>query len=422
MSPRRRIDVLGGGTIEHVRAHLALCAPAFGATAHKLVGLFEAARAQGHFPEHEVRLHLTKMADPSSPLETNEDVAERVDRIVEDAASHVVVVNVAFADFRGDVLDERRAQRARLSSRAGPVLLRLVPTEKVLRRIRKERKDLFLVAFKATAGATPREQYRAALRLLKEASCNLVLANDVITKHAMVVTPEQARYHEGERDVALAGLVEMTALRSRGTFTRSTIVPGEPVAWSSAEVPRALRAVVDHCIARGAYRPFEGSTVGHFAAKVDGGTFLTSRRKTNLNRMSEVGLVKIETEGHDRVIAHGSRPSVGGQSQRIVFAEHPELDCIVHFHCAMRPGARVPIRPQRPYECGSHECGRNTSKGLAPLGPAWAVMLEGHGPNIVFSRRANPESIIRLIEESFDFDKPTDEDPVESPLPKLGVA
>src|SRR5688572_10764888 len=210
----RRIDVLGGGTIEHVRAHLALAAPAFGATAKKLVGLFEGARKEGLFAAHDIHLHLTRMADPSSSLETNDDVARRVDEIVANPASHVVVVNVAFADFRGDVLDERRAQRARLSSRAGPVLLRLVPTEKVLRRIRRERKDLFLIAFKATAGATPREQYRAALRLLKEASCNLVLANDVITKHAMVVTPEQARYHEGDRDTALAGLVEMTALRS----------------------------------------------------------------------------------------------------------------------------------------------------------------------------------------------------------------
>ena len=25
-----------------------------------------------------------------------------------------------------------------------------------------------------------------------------------------------------------------------------------------------------------------------------------------------------------------------GQSQRIIFKEHPELDCIVHFHCPVK--------------------------------------------------------------------------------------
>ena len=63
--------------------------------------------------------------------------------------------------------------------------------------MRRERTDLFLVACKATAaGATPDGQYLAGLRLLKSASANLVLANDTRTRLSMVVTPDQARYHE----------------------------------------------------------------------------------------------------------------------------------------------------------------------------------------------------------------------------------
>jgi ribulose-5-phosphate 4-epimerase/fuculose-1-phosphate aldolase len=160
--------------------------------------------------------------------------------------------------------------------------------------------------------------------------------------------------------------------------------------------------VVDHCIARGAYKPFLGATVGHFAVRLGDGRFLTSRRKTDFNRLPEVGLVLVEALGDHEVVAHGSRPSVGGQSQRIVFAEHPGLDCIVHFHCPLRAGSAVPVRSQRPFECGSHECGKNTSDGLLPFGPAWAVMLDRHGPNVVFSRNADPEQVIRFIEDNFD--------------------
>ncbi len=269
--------------------------------------------------------------------------------------------------------------------------------------VRRERKDIFLVGFKTTTGATPAEQFAAGLRLLKQSSCNLVLANDLHTRLNMVVTPEQASYHVTEdRREALAGLVEMALLRSQLAFTRSTVVPGEPVPWSSELVPDALRRVVDGCVARGAYKPFLGATVGHFAVALADGRFLTSRRKTDYNHLRDVGLVLVEARGESDVVAHGSRPSVGGQSQRIVFAEHPGLDCIVHFHCPLRQGSPVPVRSQRPFECGSHECGKNTSDGLRPFGDAWAVMLDRHGPNVVFSRRADPAQVLRFIEENFD--------------------
>jgi hypothetical protein len=225
----------------------------------------------------------------------------------------------------------------------------------------------------------------------------------------MIVTPEQARYHETtDRNAALEALVEMADARSHLTFTRSTIVEGGPVAWSDPRVPDSLRVVVDHCIRGGAYKPFLGSTVGHFAVKIGPSEFLTSRRKTDFNRLAEIGLVRVEAVGDDSVIAHGSKPSVGGQSQRIVFAEHPDLDCIVHFHCPLRSGVALSTRSQRPYECGSHECGKNTSSGLVPVAPGmWAVMLDQHGPNIVFSRHVDPNLVIRFIEATFDLTEST---------------
>ncbi len=224
----------------------------------------------------------------------------------------------------------------------------------------------------------------------------------------MVITPEEARYHvTNNRDDALRGLVEMIKLRSHLTFTRSTVVAGSPIPWDSPLVPTSLRTIVDYCISKNAYKPFNGATVGHFACKLNDNTFLTSIRKSNFNDLAKNGLVKVVTDGPDNVIAYGAKPSVGGQSQRIIFGDHPETDCVVHFHCPIRPGSQVPVRSQYEVECGSHECGQNTSRGLGRFGNLLAVYLDNHGPNIVFNRNINPQEVINFIEENFDLSEKT---------------
>jgi hypothetical protein len=391
---QKLVHVIGGGTVSHVRNHLALCAPAYGTTARRLAEL-----SQTQSDTMDVILHLTKMGDPKSKIETNDDLKRLVLELVDDFKTKIVFWNPAVVDFDGaigEVISGKYAERLKTSGPDGTAQsydLKLTPADKLVDLIRnggegrKPRKDIFLVSFKTTSGATPEEQYRVGLNMLKRSSSNLVLANDTVTRLNMVIVPEEASYHvTTDREEALKGLVEMAHLRSHLTFTRSTVVAGEPVPWESDLVPATLRAVVDYCISRGAYKRFRGVTAGHFAVKVDDTTFLTSRRKTDFNDMKNVGLVKVKTDGPDSVIAYGSKPSVGGQSQRIVFAEHPDADCIIHFHCPIKSGSLVPTVSQREYECGSHQCGQNTSRGLKKFGNLNAVYLQDHGPNIVFSK------------------------------------
>ncbi len=289
------------------------------------------------------------------------------------------------------------------------IVLALPATNALVASIRRERKDIYLAIVRVSLNERPALMYGRGLLAQKRLGINLVLAHDVGTGHTLVIGPEQSRYHEGEDLAATTnGFAEMIALRSGLTFTRSTVVDGAPVEWSDPLVPASLRIAVDHCIAAGAYKPVNGTTVGHFAVKVGDGEFLTSRRKTNFNELNRVGLVRVRATGDDEVIAYGSRPSVGGQSQRIVFREHPDADCILHFHSPLRAGSEVPVREQRPYECGSHECGKNTSAGLRNFGGIHAVMLEGHGPNVVFNRATNPERVIRFVEDNFDLAGRTD--------------
>lgn len=399
----KMIRIMTGGTFFHVRPHLALAAPAFGT-----VGLELSALCEEMIPEMDTQLVCTRMADPESNIETNEDVARVVNQWVEDERTKIIFLPVALCDFSGHVVGDSSSllpsgkNLSRLKS-GRTYSLHLRSAEKLIGKIRQTRKDIFLVGFKTTTKATEQEQYLSGLDLCKKASCNLVLANDIHTKMNMIITPEEATYHVGtNRKETLRNLVEMAKLRSHLTFTRSTVIAGESVDWNSDLVPESLRTVVNHCIQQGAYKPFNGATVGHFACKVNEKTFLTSKRKTNFNDLEKIGLVKVETDGPDTVLAYGAKPSVGGQSQRIIFNDHPEADCVVHFHCPIKPNSHVPTRSQREFECGSTACGKNTSDGLKQFGNLKAVYLDNHGPNLVFNKNIDPTEVINFIEANFE--------------------
>lgn len=398
----KQIFIIGGGTFNHVRNHLSLAAPAFGNTARIVADIF----AKNTNNKMEVNLVLTKMADPKSNIITNADLSSYIDGIISNLNTKIVFMNAALCDYNGVIDDvESGKYSQRLHTSDGNQVMFLEPADKVIGKIRQTRKDIFLIGSKTTTNANADEMYIAGLGLCKKASCNMVLVNDTVTRMNMIVTPEEARYHVStNRKYVLEQMVEMALMRSSLTFTRSTVVAGNPIPWESEQVPNALRIVVDHCIKRGAYKPFNGSTAGHFACKVGEKTFLTSRRKQNFNELNKVGLVKIETDGEDSVIAYGSKPSVGGQSQRIIFADHPEYNCIVHAHVPIRKNSNVPVISQEEYECGSHECGKNTSNGLKKFldGKIAAVMLNEHGPNVVFNSNIDPQLVIDFIEENFD--------------------
>lgn len=438
LSEEKSIHIIAGGTLAHIRPHTALirdsndhldhalAAKALGSTGKFLYDCFRREGAKNVF------LHNTKLAggaDTSLPsregvakaqtprLETNADVGALIDDLIEDPKVGMIIMSAALVDF--EIADIRQnGQSVGIGLQGVPRLdssqsysVELCPADKIINRIRRQRKDIFLVGFKSMAGVTSDELFEAGLKLLKKSSCNLVFANDLTNRTCMVITPEQAHYGVGvDREAALRTLGEMARSRSKGTFTRSTVIEGSTIDWNGPVIPDSLRKVVNHCIARGAYRPFLGATVGHFAYKLTDSLFVTSKRKTDFNQLDEVGMVLVESMGIDHVVAHGAKPSVGGMSQRIIFRAHAPLDCIVHMHCPLKPGSPIAVRSQKEHECGSHECGRNTSDGLV-----WAregikaVMLDRHGPNIVFHHSQNPDSVISLIEENWDLTRQTSE-------------
>lgn len=407
------IHVIGGGTVFHVRPHLALAAPAYGTTAIQigaLCGSFDDSLRKGRG----VEVHLTKMANMGrGDLETNKDVERLIDKLVADPSTKVIFMSAALCDYEASVVEQdiptlSGKDQARLQTKQGQVNLALNPAEKLIARIRKTRKDIYLVGFKTSAGATEDDQYLAGLTLLKTTSCNLVLANDTHTRLNMIVAPELARYSvTRDREAALKELVKMMDTRSRLSFIRTTLKEGSLIPWADPQVPSVLRTVVNWCVARGAYKPFRDVTVGHFAYREAPKTIVSSRRRRNYNKLEDRDLVRVVFEG-DEMLAYGAKPSAGTRSQYAVLSQFPEYDCIVHFHCPVKPGSQVTIRPQKDLECGSHECGENTWKGMSKFGNLAAVMLDQHGPNIIFSSKGDPEEVIKFIGENFDLTKRTD--------------
>lgn len=406
MSARKQVIIFGGGTFSYVRSHLSLATPAFGKTAKYIFNI-----STRWFDNMHIRMCLTKMADSKSNIITNDDVNDVVEKMIQDNTVKVVFFNVALCDFDGQIDSVESGKYAeRLETCNGSLIMKLTPSEKIIKKIREKRKDIFLVAFKTTAGADQATQYAKGLNLLKASSANLVLANDLVTRSNMIITPEEGVYCSTiNRADALEELIKMAWHRSHLSFTRSTVVDGQPIPWNDNRVYPSLRTVVDYCIKKGAYKKFRGVTTGHFACKIGKGEFLTSIRKTSFMDIDKNGMVHVKTDGDDRVISYGAKPSVGGQSQRIIFDKLNDTDCIVHFHCPLKPNNPDPIiiRSQKEYECGSHECGQNTADGLTKHGNIYAVMLDKHGPNIVFSHSIDPQEVIDFIGRNFDLDKST---------------
>lgn len=191
------LHIFGGGTVNHVRNHLALCAPAYGSTARQLYR-----RVQVLYPDCPAQLELTRMADSASVLETNAEVAARLEAVLAAPSTHAIVFNVALCDFEGQIGDEPSGKYApRLKSREGEVAMRLTPADKLLHRIKARRPDVVLVGFKTTAGATHEEQVRLALRQIEETGANFVHANDTVTRENCLVSA--TRTLVGTRDKLL---------------------------------------------------------------------------------------------------------------------------------------------------------------------------------------------------------------------------
>jgi len=382
--------ILGGGTFQPIANHLALSAPAFGTTAKQLASMI---------PNSE--LVLTKMADPASSLITNEDVEKYIDTLLEDETITSIILSVAFCDYKyehGDFHGQR------FETVLGDIKLEFTPADKVIKKIRIKRPDIFLVGFKTTTNKTLDDQFLIGLKMMKSTKCNLVIANDVVTRRNLIITPEETYYgNTTNRQDLLTEFVEMFTSRVNGTYNRSVLDVSENFPISKCS--ETFQKVVKWLTKNQGYIENNGNgfTPGHFCERLTQNSFVSSQRKANHNLVFEEGMSIVEVCVDDTFVVHGKRKaSVGARSQWLLLQNNLGYDCIIHTHNPLKEGSLIPITPQKPYQCGSLECGLNTLNHLGEFDEIKAVYLDKHGANIMFKSTSNPDTIIEFIKNNLE--------------------
>lgn len=410
----RRIVIFGGGTFQPIRNHLSLCAPAFGTTAKKLHQIFTFTPYIS-MPDGSAgsMLLLTKMANSNSKLVTNEDVENCIDELLEDESIGTIVLNIAFCDYKVDEIDGVKSgwHADRLKTADGNIEVKLTPTQKIISKIRIKRPDIFLVGFKTTTNKTSQEQFLTALKMMKSTKCNLVLANDTVTRNNFIITPEETIYSETtDREVAIKELANMIIMRNNLTYNRTDFIKQKSIPIYST--PDSFQKVIQFLIENGGFIENNGNgfTPGHFCWKNSDKTFISSQRKANHNLVFEEGMTVVEID-NDSIIAKGERKaSVGATSQWMLLKNNPSYDCIIHTHNPLKSESLIPKASQKEFQCGSIQCGLNSVNNIKDImtftkkytSDMKAVYLDKHGANILFKSTDNFEDIISFINENIE--------------------
>lgn len=412
----KKIIILGGGTFEPIRNHLSLAAPAFGTTARYLTNLF----SSNGDDNGKIYLVLTKMANNKSSLVTNDDVAKYIDTLLEDPEVGTIILNVAFCDFKPLPINgiESDLHGDRLKTDNGNLTIELTPTEKIISKIRIKRPDIFLVGFKTTTNETKENQFLIALKMMKKTKCNLVLANDTVTRNNMIITPEESIYDETtNRYYVLGKLYEMILLRNNLTYNKSVFNDVESTNINTT--PESFQKVIKFLIDNGGYIENNGNgfTPGHFCYKLNEISFLSSQRKANHNKVFDEGMSVVSVshkyndlssidylKENDEIFTVSGRrkASVGARSQWLILKQNPGYDCIIHTHNPLKENSLIPVASQREFQCGSLECGLNTVNHMKEFNGIKAVYLNKHGANILFKSTENPDNVIQFIKNNLE--------------------
>lgn len=206
---KHKVVVIGGGTFNHISCHLSLAAPAFGGTAKQLHQMFTNAGAL------ESQLVLTKMADSSSKLITNDDVATYIQEIlINDPTIKIVVMNAAICDFEIENPGEGRLS----SAKDYDVTLKGI-RGKILSIIRELRPDVIVAGFKTTHGASAATQLARAALSIHDNDLDIVFANDVQTRSNLLLNRHLSVYRGSREDLLLRLVHETTVMyRSAAWF------------------------------------------------------------------------------------------------------------------------------------------------------------------------------------------------------------
>lgn len=198
MSSLQKIVIFSGGTINYIRPHFALCAPAFGTIGNNIFDAFTEWRDKKFPPElikeidapiamNQIIHERTKMAGGDS-IVTNEDLALVLDGYLADPTVGCIIMAAAVCDFEADSVRSKYGDcedagkhlpRLNTSNPDKYYKIAVYPAEKLITKIKEHRPDIFLVGFKTTTDASDDELKEACIKSQTANGGNLIFGNDI---------------------------------------------------------------------------------------------------------------------------------------------------------------------------------------------------------------------------------------------------
>jgi phosphopantothenoylcysteine decarboxylase/phosphopantothenate--cysteine ligase len=113
-------------------------------------------------------------------IKTTEEMLKTMKDQILNEKQNVVFHTAAVADF--SISHSNKKIPNKLDTRNGTKTIKLVPTAKIVDKIKQYDKNIFLVAFKAEYGISKKLLIKRAINKLDECKGNLIVANDVSKK------------------------------------------------------------------------------------------------------------------------------------------------------------------------------------------------------------------------------------------------
>lgn len=197
--PKDKIIVISGGTVSYIRPHFALMAPAYGSIGNFFESCFDK-RKDDWNELAEVYNVKTKLAGGGETLETNEDMGQYIDQLLENHEVKCIIMAAAICDFKAESIIQSDGineyadyyigkEYNRLCSDQD-ISIKLIPNRKIVRKIKAVRPDIFLVSFKTTTSKSYPELVEECKLSQEIHKSDLVFGNDLVARNNLLYYPD----------------------------------------------------------------------------------------------------------------------------------------------------------------------------------------------------------------------------------------
>lgn len=210
---QKRLIIFSGGTVNYIRPHLAICAPAYGKVGRQITARMQSFRLDDLIIVNE----RTKMAG-GDKIATNAELDQAVKHWLGDPSVCGIVMAAAVCDFDVNSItswdvttDKIGRHHDRLSSDSN-LSVQLTPAEKIIDQIKQKRPDILLVTFKTAHGVQQGELKRSMCDNMERSNSDIVFGNDIASYTNYIVDDANFNAYDN-REIAVLDLCHKIAER-----------------------------------------------------------------------------------------------------------------------------------------------------------------------------------------------------------------